>query len=142
MSETNTGDLAQAVQQVTEKAQLIIRDEIELAKAEITTKATKLAKGAAIGAAAGIFLLGALIYGLHFLSWGLYDWFFDGSAGPWLGYLITTILLIVLAAVAGLVAKKLVQGGAPPTPKMAIEEAQLVRKTVDQARSGEGRLNP
>jgi H+/Cl- antiporter ClcA len=139
---SDTSDLAKAVQEVTEKAQLIIRDEIELAKAEMTVKATRLAKGAAIGAAAGIFVLAALIYGLHFLSWGFYSWFFDSTSSPWLGYLCTTVLLLIFAVIAGLVAKKLVSGSTPPTPKMAIEEAQLVRKTVDEARSGDRRLEP
>ncbi len=141
MAEPSTRELAAAVEEVTKRAQLIIRDEIELAKAEVTEKATKLAKGAAIGAAAGIFLLGALIYGLHSFSWLIYRLFFADGNGVWLGYLITTVLLILLAVVAGLVAKKLVTSGAPPTPKMAIEEAQLVKKTVDDARSGDRRLD-
>jgi H+/Cl- antiporter ClcA len=137
----STRELAAAVEEVTKRAQLIVREEIELAKAEVSAKVSKLAKGAAIGAAAGIFVLAALIYGLHFLSWGFYSWFFSGSSSPWLGYLVTTVLLLVLAAVAGLIAYKLVKGGSPPTPKMAIEEAQLVRKTVEEARSGERRLD-
>lgn len=132
-----SSELAQAVAEVTERAQLIVREEIELAKAEVTAKATKLAKGAAVGAAAGVFLLGALIYLLHSLSWLFYRIFFYGSGGIWLGYLITTVLLIVLAAVAGFVAFKLVKGGSPPKPQMAIEEAQLVRQTVDEARHRE-----
>jgi uncharacterized membrane protein YqjE len=139
---SDTSDLAKAVQEVTEKAQLIIRDEIELAKAEITTKASKLAKGAAVGAAAGVFLVGVVIYGLHTLSWLIYRILFADGQNVWAGYGITTLLLLILAVVAGLVAKKLVSGSTPPTPQMAIEEAQLVRKTVDEARSGERRLEP
>ena len=45
-----------------------MREEIALAKAELTEKATGLAKGAAVGAAAGIFILAGLIYFLHFLA--------------------------------------------------------------------------
>ena len=52
-------DLARAVQEVSDRASVLIREEIELAKAEVSAKVTKLAKGAAIGAAAGVFLLGA-----------------------------------------------------------------------------------
>lgn len=136
-----TRQLAAAVEEVTKRAQLIVRDEIELAKAEVTTKAKKLGVGAGIGAAAGIFVVAALIYGLHSLSWGFYSLFFSDMAGPWLGYLLTTILLLVLAAVAGLLAARLLKSGSPPTPQMAIEEAQLVRKTVEDARSGERRLD-
>ena len=37
---------------------MLIREEVELAKAGVSAKVTKLAKGAAVGAAAGVFLLG------------------------------------------------------------------------------------
>ena len=45
-----------------------MREEIALAKAELTQKLTGLAKGAAVGAAAGVFVLAGLIYFLHFLA--------------------------------------------------------------------------
>jgi cobalamin biosynthesis protein CobD/CbiB len=129
-------DLAQAIQDVTTRAQLIVREEIELAKVEVQTKATKLAKGAVVGAAAGTFLIGALIYFLHFAAWGLADIL---DTNVWLGYLIVSVVLFLLAAVAGLLAYRFVKGGAPPTPQMAIEEAQRVRETISASRSDAGR---
>ncbi len=133
-------DLAGAVQEVTERAQRIVRDEIELAKAEVTEKATKLAKGVAVGAAAGVFLLGALIYFLHSLSWLFYRLFFNDGPGVWLGYLITTGLLVLFGAIAGFVAYRFVKGGSPPKPEMAIEEAQRVKATLDAARTSDRQL--
>src|SRR3954463_16147073 len=130
MAPKQSSDLGEAVQEITRRAQLIVRDEIELAKTEVTEKATKLAKGAAIGAAAGVFVLGGLIYFLHFAAWGLSDLL---ETGVWLGYLIVTVVLFILAAIAGLVAYRLVKGGAPPTPVMAIEEAQRVKETISSA---------
>ena len=53
--------LAQAVQEVSEKASLLVREEIALAKAELTEKITKLIKGAVVGIVAGIFAVLALI---------------------------------------------------------------------------------
>jgi uncharacterized membrane protein YqjE len=129
-------DLAQAIQDVTRHAQAIVREEIELAKAEVGEKASKLARGAAVGAAAGIFAVAALIYLLHALAWLLARVLNDQSS-VWVGYGITTLLLFILAAVAGLIAYRLVRRGTPPTPKMAIEEAQLVRDTVQSARAAE-----
>jgi hypothetical protein len=129
-------DLARAVQEVSDRASVLIRDEIELAKAEVTTKVTRLAKGAAIGAAAGVFLLAALIYLLHGLSW--LSWkLVRGESGDdfYLGFLIVTGVLVLLAAIAGFIAYKLVKRGAPPTPQMAIEEAQLIRQTVTDAQN-------
>ena len=135
MADSQT-DIAAAVQEVSERASLLIREEIELAKAEILTKGTKLAKGAAIGAAAGVFVLGALIYFLHAFSW--FSWkLVRGDSGDdfYLGFLITTGVLVILAIIAGLIAYKFVKGGAPPTPQMAIEEAQLIRQTVSDAQN-------
>jgi hypothetical protein len=132
-------ELAQALQDVTERAQVIVREEIELAKTEVTVKVTKLAKGAGIGAAAGVFVLGGLIYFLHFAAWGLADIL---GNDVWLGYLIVAVVLFILAAIAGLVARRLFRGGSPPMPEMAIEEAHRVRDTVaaaQKAELGEGR---
>ena len=120
---------------MTERASVLIREEIELAKAEVSAKASKLAKGAAIGAAAGVFLLGALIYALHALSWGVYKLVSDDGSSVWIGYGIVTGLLVLLAAIAGFVAYRLVKRGAPPTPQMAIEEAHLIRQTVADAQN-------
>src|SRR3954467_6573781 len=122
-------DIAQAVQDVTRHAQNIVREEIELAKAEVTSKATKLAKGAAIGAAAGVFVLTGVIYLLHALSWLLYR-LIDNGDNVWIGFLIVAVTLFLLGGIAGLLAYRLVKGGAPPTPDMAIKEAQLVRDTI------------
>ena len=56
-------NIAQAIQEVSERAQILVREEIELAKAELSEKISTLVKGAAIGAAAGVFA----IFGLLFL---------------------------------------------------------------------------
>ena len=132
MADHQTSDLGEALQEVTRRAQLIVRDEIELAKAEVTEKATKLAKGAAVGAAAGIFVLAGLIYFLHFAAWGISDLL---DTGPWLGYLIVAVVLFILAGIAGFLALRFVKGGTPPTPQMAIEEAQRVKETISASSS-------
>jgi hypothetical protein len=62
MSDQPPSELARAIQDVTEKAELLVREEIELAKAEMTEKVTKLLKGAAFGIVAGVFALFSLIY--------------------------------------------------------------------------------
>ena len=129
-----TSELARAVQDVTERAQIIIREEIELATAEITTKAKKLAVGAAAGAAAGVFFLFGLIYLLHGASWFAYDMTRgipdEGADNFWLGFFIVTAVIFLIGVIAGVLALRFFKKGAPPTPKMAIEEAQLIRQTV------------
>ena len=122
--------IAQAVTEISEKASLLIREEIELAKAEITEKATKLAKGAGIGAAAGIFVLGArhadpARHRLAALVRDLPGATSSSGASSW-----RPGILILLAALAGFIASRLLKSGAPPTPDLAIEEAQRIRTTV------------
>jgi len=123
--------LGDIVGEVSSKASLLVREEIELAKAEVTTKLGKLGRGAAIGAAAGFFALLGLIFLLHTLAWLFTELL---SVEIWVGFGIVTLLLFVLAGVAGFLAYKFVKRGAPPTPDLAIEEAKLTRAAIEEAR--------
>jgi len=96
----------------------------------MTEKVTKLVKGAVVGLVAGIFAVAALMYLPHSLSWGLFAVFSDDANFVWVGYLIVGGLLLVLGGLAGFLAARFLKGGSPPTPAMAIEEAQLIRKTL------------
>ena len=119
--------IGHAVAEVSEKASLLVREEIELAKAEVTQKATKLGKGAAVAAIAGVFAVLGLIFLLHTLSW-LFAELIGGDI--FWGFLVTTGILFLFATIAGLIGYRWIKKGAPPTPDMAIEEAKLIRETV------------
>ena len=119
--------LGEVVNRISENASILVREEIELAKAEMELKAKKLARGAAVGAAAGFFVFLGLIFAFHSLAWGLND-VFDSL---WAGFLITTVLLFVLGAIAGLIAYRSFQAGAPPTPDKAIHEAKLTKEAIE-----------
>jgi Putative Actinobacterial Holin-X, holin superfamily III len=122
--------IVQAIQEVSEKASLLVREEIELAKAEVTEKATKIGKGAAIGAAAGMFVVGALIMILFGLAWLAY-WAIPFPDGQFFwGFFTVAAVLLLLAALAGFIAARALKAGSPPAPKMAIEEAKLIKETV------------
>jgi uncharacterized membrane protein YqjE len=129
MTEQPSSELARAIQDVTERAQLLVREEVALAKAEMTEKVTKLIKGAVFGIIAGVFALFALVYLLHALSWGLWD-VIGGDDDFWLGFLITGVLILVIGLIAGLVAVRLIKRGTPPAPQMAIEEGKLIKATL------------
>src|SRR5215218_904590 len=111
----DTSDLGQAIQDVSERASLLIREEIELAKTEVTEKVTKLIKGAVVGIVAGIFAVFGLVYLLHAAAWSIYSAL--DSDSPWLGYLIVAVVLFLLGALAGVLAMRFVKRGSPPTPK-------------------------
>ena len=132
----NTSELARAVQEVTEKAQLLVREEIELAKAEMIDKGRKLGRGAAFAAVAGIFAVFALVYFGNAAAWGIND-LLDVSTALWAGFLITGAVILLLGLILGLIAMRLIKRGSPPTPQMAIEEAQLIKGTLTTAASGE-----
>ncbi len=121
--------LGDIVAEVSEKASLLVRQEIELAKAEIGEKVGKLAKGAAMGAAAGVFLIFGVTMLFHFLSWFLNDLFNWNNV--WQGYGIVTLGLFILAGLAAWLAARLFKKGAPPTPDMAIEEARRTRAELE-----------
>ncbi|MBA2439864.1 MAG: phage holin family protein [Thermoleophilaceae bacterium] len=121
-ADKNLGDI---VSEVSEKASLLVREEIELAKAEVTQKVKTLGKGAAVGAAAGVFLIFALVMALQTFAWLLAD-IFDNV---WIGFGIVTLLLIAMGVVAGLLAKKWLSSG-PPTPDLAIGEAKATRDSL------------
>jgi uncharacterized membrane protein YqjE len=126
----DTSDLGRAVQDVAEKAQLLVREEIELAKAEMSAKLNKLIKGIVAGAVAGVFALLGLIYLLHGFAWLIWK-LLDGDGNSfYLGFLILALVLFVLGAIGGFLAARFIKRGTPPTPQMAIEEAQLIRQTL------------
>ena len=114
---------------VSERVSSLVRDEIELAKAEVTEKVTQLVKGSVVGIAAGIFAFLGLILLMHAFAWLLNDLFFDDSF--WAGFLIEAVIFFVIAAIAGLVAYRAVSAGAPPVPEMAIEEGKRIRQTLE-----------
>ena len=126
MTDHQTSELGQAIQEVSEKASLLVREEIALAKAEMTEKVSGLVKGAAVGAAAGIFIVAGLIYFLHFLALLIADCW---ATRWWLGYLIVAGVLFLFGGIAGFLAARFFKKGSPPTPQMAIEEAQLIKAT-------------
>jgi len=104
---------------------VIVREEIELAKAEVTKKVTSLAKGAAAVAAGAVFGVFAVVFGLLTAAWGLNS--LIGSI--WLGFLIVFGALIVLTIGAFLFAWRKLRVGAP-TPQMAIDEAKKTREVM------------
>ena len=128
--------LADIVGEVSQKTSLLVREEIELAKAEVTIKAKSLGGAVAAAAIAGVFAFLALILVLHGLAWLIADLLSDGIViGIWLGFFITAVLLLVLGAVSGLLALRFFRAGTPPTPQLAIEEARKTRATIEEVRS-------
>jgi uncharacterized membrane protein YqjE len=126
---TDEKPIGDIVNRISENASLLIREEIELAKAEIEQKMSRLTRGAVVGAIAGFFIMIGLIFLVETVAWALVDVF--NWDGIWPGFLVVTIGLFLLAALGGFIAYKSFQAGAPPTPDQAIEEARLIREAIE-----------
>jgi uncharacterized membrane protein YqjE len=110
---------------VSQGTSSLIREEFELAKAEITEKVGKILRGSVVGVAAGIFAFLALILVMEGVAWLLNEEVFDGKAWP--GFFIEAAVFLLIAAAAGYIAYRSVKAGAPPLPEQAIEEARLTK---------------
>jgi hypothetical protein len=130
-AESPTHDLAQTVQDISERAALLVREEIELAKAEVTEKITKLLRGIVIGVAAGIFVITGLLFVLHGMAW--LAWYLlptGNNLSYFWGYFVVAGLLFAMGGLAGYLAAKFFKQSSPPVPKMAISEAGKIKRTL------------
>lgn len=125
VEEMTVGEL---VFEVSDRASVLIREEIELAKTEVTEKLNSLLRGSVTALVAGIFVLLALLLAMHGFAWLLNDLVFDNF---WAGFLVEAGLFLLIAAGAGLYAYRSLRRGAPPTPDMAIEEAKEIKQAFD-----------
>jgi hypothetical protein len=124
--------LGEIVGEVSEKASLLVREEIELAKAEVTTKVKKLGTGAALIGAAAFLGLFVAIFFFQALAWGLVEWF---DFKIWAGFGIVALFLLVVSMLLLLLARRAFKKGSPPVPEMAIDEAKKTRAALEEARS-------
>lgn len=107
----------------------LVRDELRLAQAEVTTKAKKAGVGVGAFGAAGVLALYAVGVLLAAAVLGL------ATALPaWLAALIVGVVVLVVAGVAALVGKKKVEEAAPPVPTRAVEsvktDVQEIKESV------------
>jgi hypothetical protein len=122
----DNNNVATALTEVSEQLTVLVREEIELAKAEVTVKVTSIARGAvavAVGAVFGVF---ALIFVLGTIAWAIND----ATGDLWLGFAVVSVVLVALTVIAFLFAWRKLKVGAP-APTMAIDEAKKIRATVN-----------
>lgn len=120
--------IGELVFEVTEQTTILIRDEIELAKTEVTEKISTLARSSGVAVAAGVFAFLAFLLLMQAFALGLNSLFFEGE--PWAGYLIEAVIFIAIAVGAGLFAKKSFEKTGPPLPTEAIEQAEKARAVL------------
>lgn len=124
-SQPSTADL---VRQLSEQVSTLVRDELALARAEMTEKGKRAGKGAGLLGAGGVLALYGL--GALFVTIGA----LLALAMPvWLAALIVTVVLFAAAGVAALIGKKQVQQAVPPAPTAAVDSSKRDVETVKAA---------
>jgi Putative Actinobacterial Holin-X, holin superfamily III len=123
-------NIAQAIQEVSDRAQILVREEIALAKAEVTEKVTVLIRGAVVGILAGVFALVGLLFVLHGFAWLSYYLLPVPDQTVFWGFFLVAGVLFLLGGLAGFLAARAFKRGSPPTPELAIDEAKRIQATV------------
>jgi MFS family permease len=111
--------IAELVRQLSDQTTTLARQEIELAKAEMTAKGKQVGLGAgAFGAAGlvGLYAVGAITACLILAL--------STAVAGWLAALIVGVVYAAVAGVLALVGKKRTQAGAPPVPERAISSTK------------------
>lgn len=122
-------NVAAALTEVTEHLSVLVREEVELAKAEVTEKVSSIGRGAAAVAVGAVFGVFALVFFLITVAWILDAIFVDGAGDIWVGFAIVFVVLGAATVGALLFAWRKLKVGAPK-PTMAIDEARKIRATV------------
>jgi tetrahydromethanopterin S-methyltransferase subunit C len=107
------------LRQLSDQTTTLVRQEIELAKAEMTAKGKQVGIGAgAFGAAGlvGLYAVGAITACLILAL--------STAVAGWLAALIVGIVYAAVAGVLALVGKKKTQAGGPPVPERAISSTK------------------
>ena len=111
--------MAELVRQLSDQTTTLVRQEIELAKAEMTAKGKQVGIGA--GAFGGAGLVG--LYAVGSITACLILALSTAVAG-WLAALIVGVVYAAIAGVLALIGKKKTQAGAPPVPERAISSTK------------------
>jgi uncharacterized membrane protein YqjE len=129
-AENGNENLARAMTEVSERVSTLVREEIELAKAEVTVKVKSLTRGIVwFGLAAVLGFFGVIFVPVT-IAWVLDYIIVSGVPDLWVGFLIVMGAFFLLAGVCVILGIRKVKAGAPPTPQMAIDEAKKIRATV------------
>src|SRR3954454_14632443 len=124
LRERPLGDL---VKQLAEQTSTLVRQEVELAKAEAAQKGQVAGKGAGLigaGAVIGLLAAGALTAFLIMLL--------DGALANWLSALIVAVVFGAIAGVLALRGRDKVQEATPPVPEQTVE---TVKEDVQWAKT-------
>src|SRR3954469_4202284 len=125
--------VGELVKELSEQTSLLVRQEVELAKAELAEKGKKAGAGAGMLGGAGLFGFFAFA--------GLTATFIlalSTAVAPWLAALIVTVVYGAIAGVLAITGRNKVTQAAPPVPEQAVdstkEDVRWVKNRAKAAR--------
>jgi hypothetical protein len=122
---SSTGEL---LSRLSEQSSRLVREELALAKTEVSQKAKRLGMGAGMLAGAGLmafFGLGVLITTAILALALIFD--------AWLAALVVMVALFIIAAALALIGKRQIARGVPPSPGLTIESVKADIDTVKES---------
>ena len=114
-----------AARAAAERAQRVIRLELELAALEVKKKTTSLVIGIGLALGAAFVALFGLLFAFATIAAALATFL-----SIWLSLLIVTAGLFALTGLLGLLAIRRFKKGSPPVPKAALREAKLTSEAL------------
>jgi MFS family permease len=122
--------VGELVKQLADQTSTLVRQEIDLAKAELTQKGREAGKGAGLLAGAaviGLLAAGALTAFLIMLL--------DGALANWLAALIVGVVFAAIAGALALAGRNRIRRATPPVPEQTVE---TVKEDVQWAKTRSG----
>lgn len=119
--------VGELLRQLSEETTLLVRQELELAKAELSQKGKAAGVGAGLLGGAGVTALVGLIALMLTVLFLL-----DTAMATWLAALLTTVLFFAVAAAEALVGRSRLQNAAPPVPDQTTDS---VKEDVEWAKT-------
>jgi hypothetical protein len=115
-SANSTGEL---VKQLSEQVSLLVRDELKMARLELSRKGKQAGLGMGMFGVSG---LGALYGVACLLAAAIIA--ISGEVRPWLAALIIGLALLAASGVAALAGRGRMRRATPPVPEQAVESAK------------------
>lgn len=119
--------VGELLRQLSEETSTLVRQELELAKAELQVKGKAAGVGAGLLGGAGVTALVALIALMLTVLFAL-----DTAMDTWLAALITTVIFGAVAGIEALMGKKRLQAAGPPVPEQTTDS---VKEDVEWAKT-------
>lgn len=128
LRDQSTGEL---VKQLSEQASTLVRQEVDLAKAELTQKGKQAGIGAGMFGAAGLFgVVGFAVVTAALIL------LLDNAVADWVAALIVGAVYLAIAGISALMGRDRVREAAPAVPEQTVETLKEdVAWAKSQARS-------